>query len=91
MNVVQFIRTNKGKAVWLFPVVIFCAGLIPGVMDSMLWHVLGAILFLAVLSIAISGLIEFQWAPKKTCLKYRKVRPAAAAQQWEMIQRRVSA
>jgi hypothetical protein len=89
MKLVQMVRTNKAKAVWLLPVMIFCAGLIPGAFDSILWNVLGAILFLAVIFIAISSLIG--WQPKQTRMQFRKIRPAAAARQWEMIQRRISA
>lgn len=86
MKLVQLVRVNKAKAVWLLPVVVLSPGLIPGVVDSAMWKMLGAILFLGAISTAISGLFEFQWKPKKV-----RQHPAVEVKSWQVIQRRISA
>ncbi|MEB8637240.1 hypothetical protein P4H32_26390 [Bacillus cereus] len=76
MKFMNTIRRNKQKMVWLLPLLIFFAGLIPGVVDSFLWKALGAFLFLAVIGIAGYGLMGgYEREPKKL----RKKAPAAAA------------
>ncbi|MDF2652019.1 MAG: hypothetical protein K0Q73_7824 [Paenibacillus sp.] len=71
-HVVQAILRHKSKVKWLLPILLVVIGLRPDSIDSVLWNLVGGLLFATVI-----GTVCYCWWDLNRELRAEEVQPAA--------------